>query len=43
MGSTEKRFQAAAGGFTVEAVITPAWGQAQGLGWAPGINEGPSE
>lgn len=43
MGSIEKRFQAAAGGFIVEAAISLAWGQSQGLGWTPGVNEGPRE
>jgi len=40
-GRIEKGFQAAAGGFVVQAVITPEWRQSLGLGWPPVVNEGP--
>lgn len=41
MGRIEKGFQAAVGGFAMEAVITPLRGQSPGLGWPPAVNEGP--
>ena len=43
MGRIEKGFQAAAGGFAVEAVITPLWGQSPGLGWPPAVMKAPGE